>query len=357
MNRRAQGDFSGRGLPAGSSGFPPCLFSKEVTMNLSPIAAALLWSCAAGAGAAPVIDGYPNRPVRIVVQYQAGGATDALARILTEALSKRLHQPLVVDNRSGATGIIGTDHVAKSAADGYTLLLTTPAAISTNLVLYKKLPYDPRTDLRMISDVVRPSLVLAVHPSVPARDFRTLIEAIRRSPGKYAMGSWGAGTLPHQIQVYMDKTYGLQTLHVAYKGESPMSADLISGVVQITLGSAATLKPFINTGKLRALAVVGDHRAQGLPQVPTFSEQGYKEAVYSNTGAISLMAPARTPDFIVQRVAHEVAAVMREPSVRERAESLGLEPVGNTPAEATAAYASFLPVALDLARSTGVSLD
>lgn len=300
---------------------------------------------------------FPDKAVNIIVPFPAGGSTDTVARILAEGLAKRLGQPVVVDNRSGAGGIIGTEHVAKSVPDGHTLLLTVPGPITANLVLYKKLPYDPRTELRMVSDVVSPSMVMAVNPAVPARDFKGLVEAVRQSPGKYAMGSWGAGTQPHQVQVFMDKAYGLQSLHVAYKGEGPMSIDLISGVIQMTLGSAATLKPFIDAGKLRALAVAGPRRSKALPDVPTFAEQGYREPVYAITGSISLMAPARTPDAIVERLGREVAAVMREPQVRQRVEALGLEAQGNSPAEASAAYAAFLPVALDLARSTGVTLD
>ncbi|MBD9582071.1 tripartite tricarboxylate transporter substrate binding protein [Delftia sp. DLF01] len=329
----------------------------EAIMNTPLLRTTALTCLALACSAALAQDGYPARPVRIVVQYQAGGSTDTVARILAEGLAKRLGQPVVVDNRSGAGGIIGTEHVAKSAPDGHTLLLTVPGPITANLVLYKKLPYDPRTELRMVSDVVSPSMVMAVNPAVPAKDFKGLVEAVRQSPGKYAMGSWGAGTQPHQVQVFMDKAYGLQSLHVAYKGEGPMSIDLISGVIQMTLGSAATLKPFIDAGKLRALAVAGPRRSKALPDVPTFAEQGYREPVYAITGSISLMAPVRTPDAIVERLGREVAAVMREPQVRQRVEALGLEAQGNSPAEASAAYAAFLPVALDLARSTGVTLD
>ena len=300
---------------------------------------------------------WPSKPLRFIVGYPAGSSPDMQARMIAQPLAQILGQPVVVDNRSGAGGIIGTEHVAKSAPDGHTLLLTVPGPITANLVLYKKLPYDPRTELRMVSDVVSPSMVMAVNPAVPARDFKGLVEAVRQSPGKYAMGSWGAGTQPHQVQVFMDKAYGLQSLHVAYKGEGPMSIDLISGVIQMTLGSAATLKPFIDAGKLRALAVAGPRRSKALPDVPTFAEQGYREPVYAITGSISLMAPARTPDAIVERLGREVAAVMREPQVRQRVEALGLEAQGNSPAEASAAYAAFLPVALDLARSTGVTLD
>jgi len=300
---------------------------------------------------------FPSKPLRIVVQYQAGGSTDILARIVAEGLSKRLGQPVVVENRSGAGGIIGTDYVAKSAPDGYTLLLTVPGPVTANMVLYSKLPYDPRTDLRMVSDIATTRTVLAVHPSVPATDFKRLIAAVKAAPGKYTMGSWGPGTQPHQIQVYMDRAYGLQTLHVPYKGESPMAVDLIGGVINMTVGSITTLQPYIAAGKLRALAVVGPRRARTLPDVPTFAEQGYADEVYALTGPTSLMAPAKTPDAVVERLGREVSAVIHQPEVARRIEELGAEPVGNLPAEATAAYKAFLPVTLRLTQATGVKLD
>ena len=300
---------------------------------------------------------FPSKPLRIVVQYQAGGSSDILARLVAEGLSKRLGQPVVVENRSGAGGIIGTDYVAKSAPDGHTLLLTVPGPVTANIVLYGKLPYDPRTDLRMVSDIATTRTVLAVHPSVPAKDVASLIAVLKAAPGKYAMGSWGPGTQPHQIQVYMDRAYGLRTLHVPYKGESPMAIDLIGGVIQLTVGSIATLQPYIAAGKLRALAVAGPRRAKALPEVPTFAEQGFADEVYALTGPTSLMAPAKTPDAVVERLGREVAAVVHQPEVARRIEELGAEPVGNLPAEASAAYRAFLPVTLRLTQATGVKLD
>ena len=300
---------------------------------------------------------FPSKPLRIVVQYQAGGSSDILARLVAEGLSKRLGQPVVVENRSGAGGIIGTDYVAKSAPDGHTLLLTVPGPVTANIVLYGKLPYDPRTDLRMVSDTATTRTVLAVHPSVPAKDVAGLIAVLKAAPGKYAMGSWGPGTQPHQIQVYMDRAYGLRTLHVPYKGESPMAIDLIGGVIQLTVGSIATLQPYIAAGKLRALAVAGPRRAKALPEVPTFAEQGFADEVYALTGPTSLMAPAKTPDAVVEQLGREVAAVVHQPEVARRIEELGAEPVGNLPAEASAAYRAFLPVTLRLTQATGVKLD
>ncbi|KQX88828.1 Bug family tripartite tricarboxylate transporter substrate binding protein [Variovorax sp. Root473] len=312
---------------------------------------------AAGTAAAATEASFPSKPVRIIVQYQAGGSTDILARLVAEGLSKRLGQPVVVENRSGAGGIIGTDYVAKSPPDGHTLLLTVPGPVTANLVLYSKLPYDPRTDLRMVSDIATTRTVLAVHPSIPATDFKSLVAAVKAAPGKYSMGSWGPGTQPHQVQVYMDKAYGLQTMHVPYKGESPMAIDLIGGVIQMTVGSVTTLQPYIKAGKLRPLAVAGTRRARALPDVPTFAEQGYADEVYAMTGPTSLMAPAKTPDAIVERLGREVSAVVRQPEVSRRIEELGAEPVGNLPPEATAAYKAFLPVTLKLTQATGVKLD
>ncbi len=300
---------------------------------------------------------FPTKPLRIVVQYQAGGSADALARMVGDGLSKRLGQPVVVENRSGAGGIIGTDHVAKSAPDGYTMLLSVPGPIAANLALYKKLPYDPRTDLRHVSDVASTRTIMVVHPSVPAKDFKGLVEAIRKAPGKYAMGSWGPGVQPHQMQVFMDKTYGTKTLHVAYKGESPMSVDLLSGVIQMTVGSISTFQPHVAAGKLRAIAVPGTTRAKAAPNVPTFVEQGYKDDIFTLMAPTSLLVPAKTPDAIVEKLGREVAAVVKQPEVQRRIEEMGAEPVGNSPAEATAAYKAFLPISLALTRATGVTLD
>jgi len=331
-------------------------FSLRLPAWLRALACLAAFSLVAGSVQAQN-DAWPTKAVRIVVQFQAGGSTDTVARIVGEQLAKRLGQAVVVDNRPGAGGIIATDHVAKSAPDGYTLLLTVPAAITANLVLYKKLPYDPRSELRMVSDLVSPAMVLVVHPKVQARNFKDLIEEIRKAAQPFALGSWGAGTQPHQVQTFMNQSYGLQTLHIAYKGEAPMAVDLISGTLQMTVGSVATFKPFIDSGKVRPLATTGIQRSRFLPDVPTFAEQGYADKVYTITGSLSLMAPAATPDAIVERLGRDIAAVMQMPEVRQRVETLGLEPIGNTPQQATAAYAAYLPVALELARATGVTLD
>ena len=300
---------------------------------------------------------YPTKPVRIVVQFAAGGGSDTLAGAIADGLSKRLGQTVIVDNKAGAGGIIGADYVAKAAPDGYTLLLSIPGAVTSFKVIYKKLPYDPETDFRLISDIALPRTVLAVNPSVPAKNYKELLELIKNAPDKYTMGSWGPGVQPHQLQVFMDKTYGTQTALAAYKGNAPMAMDLISGVIPMAVGSTVTLKPHIVAGKLRPLAVFGATRTKALPDVPTFAEQGYKDDVYMTTAPYYLMAPAKTPDAIVERLGRDVAQVVRQPEVIERMDGLGLEPMGDTPAEATALYKASLPKLLKLARDTGVTVD
>ncbi|WP_027015079.1 Bug family tripartite tricarboxylate transporter substrate binding protein [Comamonas composti] len=307
-------------------------------------------------GTGPVLaqKSYPSKPVHLVVQYAAGGSADIMARTLGDGLSKRLGQPVIVENRSGAGGIIGTSYVAKSPPDGYTLLMTVPGPIAANLVLYKKLPYDPRTDLRMVSDIAGQRTVMVVNSALPVKTYAELIELVRKAPGKYAMGSWGPGTQPHQLQAFMEKKYGASVLHAAYKGESPMVADLISGVVHMSSASIAALKPYIDSGKLRTLAVAGTTRASALPDVPTFSELGFKDDVYTFMAPTSLMVPAKTPDAIVEHLSREVAEVLKTPEMLHRLAEMGADPIGNTPAQAAADYRSYLPIALKLTQSTGV---
>ncbi|WP_066741177.1 tripartite tricarboxylate transporter substrate binding protein [Cupriavidus sp. D384] len=300
---------------------------------------------------------YPTKPIRLVVPYPAGGLTDTLARQVADGLSKRLGQPVVVENKSGAGGIIGTDFVAKSAPDGYTLLMTIPGPITANLALYKKLPYDPRTDLRPVSDVAMARTVLAVNSAVPVKTVNELITYAKKEPGKLRMGSWGPGTQPHTIQAYMDKTYGVDILHVPYRGEGPMVTDLLAGQVNVTIGSVTTLRQHIATGKLRPLAVAGTTRARALPDVPTFAEAGYGDAAYKIVGPTTLLVPAKTPDAIVERLGHEVASLVRTPELQAKIDEMGAEPIGNTPPEAERAYKAYLPVVLKLTADTGVTLD
>lgn len=318
------------------------------------IALALLATQSAPAHAAGT---YPDKPVRLVVAFAAGGLTDILARTLAQALSQRLGQPVVVENKTGAGGIIGTSLVAKAPADGYTLLLSTPAPLTAYLALYKRLPYDPRTDLRPVSDIAMARTVLAVNPSVPARTVAELIAYGKQNPGKLRMGSWGQGTLAHTIQAYMAKTYGIDIMHVPYKGESLMTTDLLAGQVNVTVGSVTMLQPYFASGKLHPLAVTGTNRAKRLPDVPTFAEAGYADPSYRVVSPMTLLVPARTPQAIVDQLGKEVSKLVNSEPLGAQIEAMGAEPVGSLPDQAEAGYKALLPVMLKLTADTGVTLD
>ncbi|MEJ8821034.1 tripartite tricarboxylate transporter substrate binding protein [Variovorax humicola] len=300
---------------------------------------------------------WPTKVVKIVVPLTAGGAADALARPLAEALSKRLGQPVIIDNKPGVGGNLGTDFVAKAPADGYTLLLTPPAPIAQAVALYKKLPYDPQADLLLISDIAQPRVVCVVNASLPVKNFGELLAYAKAKPGALTIGSWGNGSQPHMVQSFMDLNFATQTLHVPYKGEAPMLADLIGGQVAMTCGTVTALKPHLVSGKLRALATMGPTRAAGLPEVPTFAESGFNQDVLRLTGPYSLLAPAKTPREVIERLGREVAAIVKSPEMTRQIEALGMESMGNTPAEAAAAYKARLPIIVKAIRDTGTTLD
>jgi tripartite-type tricarboxylate transporter receptor subunit TctC len=300
---------------------------------------------------------YPAKPIRIVVPYVAGGGTDTIARAMGEKLSKRLGQPVVVDNKAGASGIIGTDAVAKAAPDGYTLLMTLTQSVLTNQFLYQKLPYDPRKDLTMISVLADAQLVLVAHPSVPARTVRELGEYARSRPGKLSYASWGVGSLSHLSGAYYGKLVHGQATHVPYKGEAPMMQDLLGGQVQFGFASILTAKPYIQSGKLKALAVTGTQRSSALPDMPTFAESGMQDSAFKTVGWIGLVAPVGVPAPILARLEGEVRAILQAPDMQERLVALGLRTVGSSPAEAQALYARDWPVLKTLVADSGAKLD
>ncbi|MEN5062893.1 tripartite tricarboxylate transporter substrate binding protein [Achromobacter aegrifaciens] len=300
---------------------------------------------------------YPTRPLHLIVPYQVGGQVDTIARSVAEGLGKRLGQPVLVENKPGASGIIATNYVAKSAPDGYTLLLTLASPITANLVLFKKLPYDPRTELRPVSDVAKGTGVIVINSALPVRNIDELIAYARKEPGALRMGSWGPGSTPHLIQHYMNKTYGIDILNVPYKGELPIMTALLGGQIDVALASVFTLKQPLATGKIRALAVLGSKRISSLPDVPSMAESGYDDDAYRAIAPTTLLAPAQTPAHIVERLGREVSATVQSPEVRDRLLAMDLEPIGNLPDEALAEYQTYLPIILKLNADTGVTLD
>jgi tripartite-type tricarboxylate transporter receptor subunit TctC len=300
---------------------------------------------------------WPNKPIRIVIPLAAGGSADVLARKVAEALGARLGQPVIIDNKPGVGGNLGADLVAKAAPDGYTLLMTPPVPVTQAIALYKKLPYDPRTDFSFIADLAQARVFCATHPDIPVKSFKELLDYAKAQPGKVSIGSWGNGSQPHMIQAYLDLTYGTKTLHVPYKGEAPMIADLLGGQITMTCGSVTSLKPYLQAGKVRAMATLGPNRAAGLPEVPTFAEVGYPDEVFKLTGPYAVLAPAKTPPEIIERLGRELVAIVKNPEMAQQIDSWGMEVVGAGPAESTAGYQARLPVILKAVRDTGTTLD
>ncbi len=309
--------------------------------------AALALAAAPGAAAQ-----YPERPVRVVVPYPAGGNTDVIARAVMKEVSSRLGQPFVIDNKPGGNSIIGTEAVAKAAPDGHTLLVVI-GAYANNQWLYKNLPYAP-ADLAPVAQISRTSLVLVATPQVKAESLAELVRDARAgTPMTYA--SSGAGSAAHLLGERFARAASFKATHVPYKGTADAMNDLIGGRVSFMFDAISAMGPHIRQGKLRALAVTGSARSPLLPEVPTIAELGYPQLVsYAWAG---VLAPAQTPEPIRQKLAAEIAAVLRMPALRERLAAISTEPVGSTPAEFGAFLAAESKTAAEVIQGAGIRLD
>ena len=277
-------------------------------------------------------ESYPARPIRLVVPFTAGGGTDISGRIVAAKLSERLGAGIVVDNRTGAGGIVGTEIVAKAAPDGYTLVLVS-SSHAINPSLYRHLPYDALRDFAPISLLVFSPGMLVVHPTVPAHTVKEFVEFAKSRPGQLSYGSAGIGTPVHLAMELLKSVSGIDLVHVPYKGAADGMNDLLGGRVVAMIPSAASVLPFVKGGKLRGLAVTSTARAAAAPDVPTMIEAGIPG--YDAASWYALLAPAGTPRAIVDRLSRETAAVLQMNEVRERLIAQGLDPVGNTPVELT----------------------
>lgn len=277
---------------------------------------------------------FPHKPLRVVVGYPAGGVNDILARLIAQSLETVLGQPVVVENRPGANGIIGGEFVAKAAADGYTLFFTgTPFAI--NASLYPKLPYDTLRDFSAVSQVSTGTFLLVVNPLVPAKSARELIDLARQTPGKINFCSSGLGAPSHLMGELLKQTAQVNMVHVPYKGVAPCMTDLMGGQVQVAFEAMAPLLPHIRSGKLRALAVMGDKRSPILPDLPTIYEAtGYSGLTSATWYAV--LAPANTPPSVIMKLNVALADVLRMPQVKEKLASQGLDPATSSPEQLTA---------------------
>ena len=274
---------------------------------------------------------YPSKPIRLVVPFPPGGAVDFYARVVQAPLSEALGQQVVIDNRVGASGMIGADFVAKSPPDGYTLLLGNIASLAINAGLYPKMAYDPARDFTPITHTVDVNYVLVVHPSVPVHTVAELIAYAKANPGKLSYGSAGSGSLPHLASELFKSLTGIEMTHVPYKGGGPMVTDLLGGTTQLVIADQASLMPFVTSGKLRALAVASPARSPNYPDLPTIAEAGVPgfQAVAWN----GLVGPAGLPPDIVKRVHDVFVATMAMPDVRRKLVTGGLDPVGDSPEE------------------------
>ena len=272
---------------------------------------------------------YPNRPIRLVVAFPPGGATDVYARIVQTRFSEALGQNIVIENRAGAGGMIGADLVAKAPPDGYTLLIGNIAALAMNVGVYSKMPYDPVKDLAAVLRTVDVSYALVVHPGVPAKNVQEFIAYAKANPGKLSYGSAGSGSAPHLATELLKQRAGIDILHVPYKGGGPMVADLLGGQIQVGIGDQANLMPQVKAGKLRALAVGSLRRSPNYPEVPTIAESGLPG--FEAGAWQGLAAPAGTASDVVKRLNETLVKVMQMPDVKERLLGAGLEPVGGSP--------------------------
>ena len=281
---------------------------RDLLQGLAAIGGGSLLATAAGSALAQAgKPAWPAKPIRVVVPFNAGGATDIIARTIGEVLAKRLGQPVVIDNRGGAAGILGTEAVAKAAPDGHTLIVSLSTSMLINQFLYTKLPYNPQKDIALISQIAAAPVTLVVHPSVPANNMKELLAYVKAHKGKLSYGSWGVGSYAHLAGAYMSKTMDADMNHAAYKGEAPMIQELIGGQLQLCFSSALNTKPFIDAGRVKAIGVTGTQRMDALPKVPTIFEQGVQDDAYSIFGWVAVGAGISGIGTFIASAASEIS--------------------------------------------------
>ncbi|HYF18004.1 MAG TPA: tripartite tricarboxylate transporter substrate binding protein [Ramlibacter sp.] len=276
---------------------------------------------------------WPERPIKIVVPYGAGGSVDAIGRTLAQELSSRLGQPVVVENRTGAGSNVGSAYVAKSPPDGYTLLLTSPGN-AINVTLFKQMPYDVRTELTQVAVVGRAPGIVLVRPDFPANNVKELVALARKEPGKLNFGSGGPGSSEHLAGEMFKTVAGIDMTHVPYKGGASVVNDILAGTVQVFFTNQANVIGQIKGNLVKVLGVASQQRSTLVPNVPTFAEQGYPEQQVSVWWGIA--APAKTPPAILDRLNREIVAAGNSPSMRTRLSEMGAESITTTRQQANA---------------------
>lgn len=279
---------------------------------------------------------WPDKPLKIVVPFSAGGSTDTVARIMAEKLGTALGQPVIVDNRAGAGGAIGTEYVARSAPDGYTMLMGTSSTLAIAPWVYRHLSYNPSKDFAPVSLLGTADIIVVVNPKVPVRSIGELLAYAKANPGKLTFASGGNGSISHLLGEYFKSSAHVDLLHVPYKGDAQMVTDFLAGQVDMAFGTAVAWLPYVKNGKAIALAVTNPKRSLTMTDLPTVSESGVPG--YDAVQWFGIAVPAGTPKDVVERLASEMRKVVQMPDVRKRFTDLGFDVVGDTPAE----FASFL---------------
>jgi tripartite-type tricarboxylate transporter receptor subunit TctC len=312
-------------------------------------AAALVWAANAGAQT------WPSRPVHMIVPFPAGSSPDLIARILTEKLAPALGQPVVIENRPGAGGNLGTALVAKAAPDGYTLGFSIQGPLAVNSVLYRKMEYDPFKDLAPVCLVAASPNVLVVDPKLGVNSVKELVALAKSQPGKLNYGSVGNGSSSHLTMELFKETAGIDIVHVPYPGSPQVNTAILSGQVAAGFVVPATAMPLVESGRLKAIAVTTSVRSVVLPEYPTLAESGYPEVV--STAWQGIVAPAKTPRPIVERLGRELVAIVRSDDVREKMIRLYFQPIGSSPAGLASLMRSEVERWGKVIRKTGATAD
>ncbi|MGO4331028.1 tripartite tricarboxylate transporter substrate binding protein [Cupriavidus sp. 2TAF22] len=297
---------------------------------------------------------YPARPLRMVVPYPAGGGTDTVARMIGQRLTEAWGQPVVVDNKPGASGMLGNDIVAKAAPDGYTVLLGITAMIQSPS-LYKRIPYDVARDFQPVSLLARSSDLFVVPNRVPASTLAEFVALAKASPGKLSYGSYGNGTSSHLHGELLKMQAGLDLAHIPYKGAAPLMSDVLGGQVDSAFVDVTSANSYLNSGKFKILAITGAQRYKSIPAVPTFAEAGF--AGFEPSGWFSVFLPAKTPRDVVNKMSAEIGRIVRLPEISQKLAAMGLQPVGSSAEELASVIATDTPKWARIVQDAHIQLD
>ena len=320
----------------------------------SVLPAALLVICAVLPSLAHA-QSYPNKTIRMIVPFPAGGATDIVARLVAQKLGDAIGQQVIVDNRGGAAGTIGSDLAAKSPPDGYTILIGTSSTHAIAQSLYAKLPYDSIKDFTPVVGIATATIVLSMHPSVPAKTVRELIVLAKAKPDALSFASSGSGGVSHLVGEMFKAQAGVQMLHIPYKGDAPALADLVGGQVSLEFGTALSFLPYIQSGRLKALAVTSLKRSQVMPDVPTVAESGLKG--FEALQWFGVFAPAGTRAEVVTRLNTEIVKILQTADMRERLTKLASEVMADTPEQFAAFQKAEIAKWARVVKDSGARID